>query len=115
MSPRRWLCALLALTVMAVAVAAVRQQPPRRHAFRVVFGLRGKESSDWSGQAAVADGTLVALAGWRFEKGDAVKGEAAWKCRTHDEIAPERRYPVQAYDGKPKGKAVLAPWANGVQ
>src|SRR5262249_18938945 len=105
MSSRRCLYAVLAVTVMVLAVAAVRQQPPPRHAFRVVLGLRDKEPSNWSGQVAVSGGELAALTGWRFEgKGkDFVKGPSAWECKTHAAIAPEKRYPVQAYDGSLKG------------
>jgi len=116
MSSRRCLCALLAVTVMVLAVAAVRQPPPPRHAFRVVLGLRDKEGSNWSGQVAVSGGELASLTGWRFEgKGkDSIKGASAWECQTRPGIAPEKRYPVQAYDGTLKGKVFEEPWPNGV-
>ncbi len=112
---RRFLGASVALAVMLVVAAAVRQGEPPQHSFRVVFGLRDKQPTDWSGHVSVADGTVTALTGWRFSaKADSVTGKDAWKCGTHNGIAPEQRYPVQAYNGKPKGKAVLAPWPNGV-
>lgn len=112
---RRLVGAILALAVMALAAAAVRQNEPPRHAFRVVFGLKDTEPSDWSGQASVRDGELASLTGWRFQlKTDAVKGKNAWKCRTHDGIAPEKRYPVAAGDFTLKGKIVLEPWPNGI-
>ena len=112
---RRFLGATVALAVMLVAAAAVRQGEPPHHAFRIVFGLRDKEPTDWSVQVTVADGTVKALAGWRFEgKADAVKDTNAWTCGTHNGIAPEKRYPVQDADGKPKGKAILEPWPNGI-
>ncbi len=112
---RRLLGASTALAIMLVAAAAVRQGPTPRHAFRVVFGLRDKQPTDWSGHATVADGWLKAVAGWRFEgKGDRLKGGNAWTCVTHSGIAPEQRYPVQDASGKPKRKAVLAPWPSGI-
>src|SRR5262245_17748680 len=111
---RRVVCAALALSVtLFAAAAALRQPEPVRHHFRVVFGLLDKESSDWSGSLTVADGEATALNGWHFEgKEDTVKGTTAWKCRTRDNIAPEKRYPVQDAAGKPKGKPDLRPWPN---
>ena len=112
---RRFLGAAVALAVMLVAAAAVRQGEPPSHTFRIIFGLRDKEPTDWSGQVTVADGRVKALAGWRFEaKTDAVKDTNAWSCGTHNGIAPEKRYPVQDADGKPKGKAALQPWPKGI-
>ncbi|HKB40435.1 MAG TPA: hypothetical protein VKD72_28660, partial [Gemmataceae bacterium] len=85
---RRVLGGLAALAVMAVVAAAVRQQEPPRHAFRVVVGLKDKEPTDWSGKVEIQGGELASLAGWRFEgKEDAVSG-AAWTCKTHNNIAP---------------------------
>lgn len=113
---RRFLGAVLTLVVMLlVAAAAMRKQEAPLHSFRVVFGLKDKEPSDWSGQLTVAGGTLVEMAGWRFEaKEDAILEGGKWRCGTHDEIAPEKRYPVQDFAGKLKGKPELAPWPNGI-
>ncbi len=112
---RRLLAAVVALSVIALTVAAVRQNDPPRHTFRVVFGLKDKEPGDWSGQVSVAGGEVAALSGWRFEgKEDSVEGTTAWKCRTRDGIAPEQRYAIQGPDGTPKSKAVEVPWPNGI-
>ncbi|MCI0456495.1 MAG: DUF3604 domain-containing protein [Gemmataceae bacterium] len=112
---RRFLAALVAFGVIALTVAAVRQNDPPRHAFRVVFGLKDKEPGDWSGQLTVAGGEVAALDGWRFEgKEDSVQGTTAWKCRTRNGIAPEQRYAIQGPDGAPKHKAGEVPWPNGI-
>jgi hypothetical protein len=116
MSPRhrRQLYVVLALAVMVGAVVAFQpKEPPTIH-FRVVVGLQDKEPRDWSGQISVAGGEVKSLAGWRFEgKEDSVDGTKGWTCSTHNGIAPEKRYPVQDFAGKPKGKAQEQPWPNG--
>jgi hypothetical protein len=104
-----------ATAVMIASVLAMQKSPGSRHTFRVVLGLTDNKPTDWSGQVNVKGGELIELSGWRFAKTDALKGSSAWKCRTHEEIAPRRRYPVQDHDGQPKGKAVLKPWPNGIQ
>jgi hypothetical protein len=118
MSPRRrrQLYAVLAVAVMVGAVVAFQpKEPPTIH-FRVVVGLQDKEPRDWSGQVSVTGGEVVALTGWRFDgKQDSVDGTKAWTCSTHNGIAPEKRYPIQDFAGKPKGKADLQPWSNGIQ
>jgi hypothetical protein len=117
MSPRRrrQLYAVLAVTAMLGAVVAFQPKQPATMHFRVVVGLRDKEPRDWSGQVSVSGGEVVALAGWRFDgKKDGVDDLKGWTCATHNGIAPEKRYPVQDFAGKPKGKAELAPWPNGV-
>jgi hypothetical protein len=112
---RRSLAALLAVLVVAAAVAAMRPQDEApTHSFRVVLGLNDPAPTDWSGRLAVAGGEVVSLTGWRFEQKDAVQGTTAWKCSSRLHIAPERRYPIQDADGKPKGKAVESVWPNGV-
>jgi hypothetical protein len=117
MSPRRrrQLYAVLACAVMVGAVVAFQPREPEAVHFRVVVGLQDKEPRDWSGQVSVAGGEVVALSGWRFDgKEDSIDGTQGWKCMTHNGIAPEKRYPIQDYAGKPKGKAELKPWPNGV-
>jgi hypothetical protein len=113
---RRLALAAAALAVMLVAVAARRPQEETQHTFRVIMGLNDTASTDWSGQIAVGGGRVTNLAGWRFETAkDAVQGFTAWKCRTHEHIAPGQRYSIQDAKGKPKGKAKEVPWPNGVE
>src|SRR5262249_25962096 len=101
--------------LILAAAAAVRQGEPPQHQFRVIFGLKDKQPTDWSGKIAVAAGEVTALVGWRFEaKDDSVQGTTGWTCSTHDEIAPLKRYPIQGADGTPKGKPVLEPWPTGI-
>jgi hypothetical protein len=115
MLPRRRVFAVaVSLAVMFAAVAAMRRGAAPLHTFRVVLGLHDKEPSDWSGQVAVADGEVTALAGWRFEEQDAVRGTTAWKCNTRNYIAPEKRYPLQPGAGGKPREAPLQPWPNGV-
>jgi hypothetical protein len=111
---RRLLGAAVTVAVLAAAVAATRREAVPEHSFRVVLGALDTEPTDWSGQVAVNGGEVTALAGWRFEDKDAVQGTSGWKCRTRDDIAPGRRYPIDGPTGKPKGKAVKAPWPSGV-
>jgi hypothetical protein len=113
-SRRRLLLAGFALGVMLVSALARQERPVSLATFRVVLGLGDKQPADWSGQVMVEGGEATALSGWRFAPGDAVKGTVAWKCRTQNEIAPLERYPVQNSQGKPKGKAKLAPMPNGI-
>jgi hypothetical protein len=101
------------VTVFVGVTAVHSAQEQRSHHFRIVVGLKDKEPADWQGEVKVDGGKLVSLVGWRFEAKDAVKG-ASWTCKTRNNIAPLERYPIQDYAGKPKGKAELAPWPNGV-
>ncbi|HEV3262726.1 MAG TPA: hypothetical protein VG013_38175, partial [Gemmataceae bacterium] len=110
---RRFWTAVVCLAVMVVIAAAVRKREPPVLTFRVTFGLQDREPRDWSGQVAVKGGEVTELTGWRFEDKDAVDGTSGWKCRTHDLIAPEQRYPVTPAKGKAK-RAPLQPWPNGV-
>src|SRR5437660_603546 len=115
MSPRRrrfW-TAVVCLAVMVVIAAAVRRREPPVLTFRVTFGLRDEQPSDWSGTVAVTGGDVAGLTGWRFEDQDAVEGTSGWKCHTHNLIAPEQRYPVTPAKG-PARRPPLRPWPNGV-
>jgi hypothetical protein len=111
---RRLLAAGLAVTVMAVAVAAVRHHDAPEHTFRITLGLGDLEPTNWSGQLAVAGGEVTGLTGWRFEEKDVVEGTTGWKCRTRNYIAPEKRFPITPPPSKPRPIPVLAPWPNGV-
>jgi hypothetical protein len=115
LSRRRLVLAALTAALMVGALTAFQPREPETVHLRVIFGLKDKETRDWSGQVAVAGGQVVALSGWRFEgKEDSIDGLKAWSCRTHNGIAPEKRYPVQDFAGKPKGKAEEQPWPNGI-
>jgi len=109
---RRPLLATVALGLMVVAALAIRPDEAPSHAFRVTLGLSDKEPADWSGQAEVAGGQVVALTGWRFEEKDAVDG-SKWKCTTHDYIAPKDRFPTTPASGKAK-PPLKQPWPNGI-
>jgi hypothetical protein len=117
MSPRRrrLLAAAVAALVIGGAVVAFQPKEPEVVHLRLVLGLKDQQPRDWSGKVSVAGGEVVALAGWRFEgKEDGIDGTKGWNCMTHNGIAPEKRYPVQDFAGKPKGKAEEVPWPNGV-
>jgi hypothetical protein len=109
---RRLAGVVFALSVLIAAAAMHQSQPPSR-LFRITLGLLDKEPTDWSGRVSVTGGEVTELTGWRFEETDAVQGMTAWKCRTHNYIAPAERYPIMPASGKPKEPA-LEPWANGV-
>jgi hypothetical protein len=112
---RRFALAVLTIGVMLGALVAFQPREPETVQYRLVFGLKDKEPVDWSGTITVAGGDITGISGWRFEDTDAVDGTKGWTCKTHNGIAPEKRYPIQDFAGKPKGKAELVPWPNGVQ
>jgi hypothetical protein len=112
---RRLLLAALTLTIMVGAVVAFQPRDPDTLYVRVVVGLKDKQPRDWSGTVEVTGGEVVAMTGWRFEdKKDAINGKKGWSCTTHNGIAPEKRYPIQDFEGKPKYKPEEQPWPNGV-
>jgi hypothetical protein len=112
---RRFLLAALAVGLMLGALVAFQRDPETIH-LRIIFGLKDKEPRDWSGYVTVTGGEVKALSAWRFEGGDSVASTKTWgwSCSTHNGIAPEKRYPIQDFAGKPKGKPDLAPWPNGI-
>jgi hypothetical protein len=109
---RRLAGALLAIFVMIAAAAMHQNQPPLHH-FRIILGLKDREPTDWSGQLAIDGGEVTHLAGWRFEDKDAVQGTTSWKCRTHNSIARDQRYPIVPASGQAREPAV-EPWPNGL-
>jgi hypothetical protein len=116
-SPRCRRLFLAAATVGAMVLAVVAMRPrnePPEYTFRVSFGYLDKEPSTWDGKVTVTDGEVVSLTGWRFEARDAVQDKTAWKCTTHNHIAPEHRFPLTTGSGEQKYKPVLKPWPNGV-
>ncbi len=115
LSRRRLFAALIACTVMAVTLAAMRPGDPPQHIFRITLGLHDKAPTNWNGQVAVNGGEVAALTGWRFEGGDAVEGTHGWKCRTHVYIAPGQRNPIARPRSQPQPTpAARQPWPNGV-
>jgi hypothetical protein len=110
---RRLSIATSALIVMIALAAAMRRPEPPVHTFRVVFGLKDKKPTTWSGQLSVSGGEVTRLTGWHFEEQDAVHGLSSWICRTRDHIAAERRYPLQPASGKPH-PAEEQPWPVGI-
>jgi hypothetical protein len=114
---RRAFLAAVTGIVMIVAVVLARRPgtPPPLQVFRIILGLEDKTETAWNGKVTVADGEVADLAGWRFEDKDTILDEKdGWECKTHKNIAPLKRYPVQDAEGKPKGKPDLKPWPNGV-
>jgi hypothetical protein len=110
---RRHLTAAFALTVMAVAVAAMQRGDEPAFTLRVTLGLADKEPTDWSGEVAVDGGRVTNITGWRFEEKDAIQGTKGWKCRTRNYIAPSARQPIQPASGMAP-KPPTQPWPNGV-
>jgi hypothetical protein len=96
----RVFCAVAALTVLVATGLGMRREAPPSHAFRVVFGLRDSETTDWSGRISVSGGEAASLEGWRFEGNDAVDGNAGWHCRTRKSIALESHYALPPSSGK---------------
>jgi hypothetical protein len=114
MSLRRLLGLALTATILAAAVAGTRRQELPEHTFRILLGVQDTQPTDWSGQVAVRGGTVASLTGWRFEGQDAVQATTSWQCRTRENIAPGKRYPILDGLGIPKARPVLTPWPVGV-
>src|SRR5436305_10336116 len=98
---RRLLAAVAGLVVICVTAAALHQQEPTRHTFRIVLGLNDQKPADWSGQLSVSGGEVVLLRGWRFEEKDAVNDKTGWTCKTHEHVAGRWRYPTAPAQDKP--------------
>ena len=84
--------------------------PPDRACFRLTFGVKDAEPADWSGSVEAAQGRVVALSPWRFDKGDRLLPEGnAWSCSTRlsAELDPQywwlgAKHTVPASSEKPK-------------
>lgn len=110
---RRYAVALVVVVLMIVVAASQKQSVQPRHVFRITFGFKDKKATDWSGKVEISDGEIVSLTGWRFEEKDEVVGREGWKCRTHVNIAPGERFPLEDAFGK-RAPVPLQPWPNGV-
>lgn len=110
---RRYAVAVVAIVLMVVVAASQKQAEPQRHLFRLTFGLKDKKSTEWSGKVEITGGEIASITGWRFEEKDAVDGVVGWKCRTHANIAPGERFPLEDASGK-MTSTPQQPWPNGV-
>jgi hypothetical protein len=110
---RRYLVALLAIVLMVVVTASQKQDQPPRHLFRITFGFKDKKAIDWSGKVEIAGGEITSITGWRFEEKDSVDGVRGWKCRTHENIPPGERFPLEDAAGQ-RRPVPRQPWTNGV-
>jgi hypothetical protein len=110
---RRAVVAFVAVVLMVVVAASQKQTEPPQHLFRITFGLKDRKPTDWSGKVDIASGEVVSITGWRFEEKDTVDGAHGWKCRTHENIAPGKRFPLEDAAGN-RAPAPQEPWANGV-
>src|SRR5262249_37437368 len=61
-------------------------------ALRILLGLTDTRSTPWDGSLSVSRGSVVGLEPWRFDDGDALRGESAWTLSTH----PMRVFGAQA-------------------
>lgn len=84
--------------------------PTDRACFRLTFGVKDAEPADWSGSVETAQGRVVALSPWRFDKEDRLLPEGnAWSCSTRlsAELDPQywwlgAKHTVPSGDEKPK-------------
>src|SRR5262245_7055498 len=113
MKRRRMGILVFAASVLIVASAMQQQRAATEHVFFITFGLKDEKPGKWDGQVEVTGGEVAALEGWRFEGKEEVTGKSAWKCETHEYIAPGERYQLET-PGEPKPKAKLQPWPNGI-
>jgi hypothetical protein len=111
---RRYAVALVTVVLMIVVAASQKQSEPPRQLFRVTFGFHDKKATDWSGKVEIAGGQIASISGWRFEETDAVDGVQGWKCRTHVNIVPGERFPIENAEGQRLPPAPQQPWPNGV-
>lgn len=110
---RRVVVAFVAIALMVVAAVSQKPSEPPRHLFHVTFGHKDKKPTDWSGKVAISNGEIVSITGWHFEEKDKVDRMQGWMCRTHNNIAPGQRFPVEDAAGK-RAPAPQEPWPNGV-
>jgi hypothetical protein len=111
---RRYAVAFVAVVLMIAVAASQKQSEPPQHLFRITFGLQDKKATDWSGKVEISGGQVISISGWRFEETDAVDGVQGWKCRTHVNIAPGERFPIENAEGQRLPPPPQQPWPNGV-
>lgn len=56
----------------------------------IQLGLTDTESTDWDGRIKVTPGEVQDIAGWRFEKTDALDGKTGWKASTRSQAVQGR-------------------------
>jgi hypothetical protein len=110
---RRYAVALVVFVLMIAVAASQKQSQAPEQLFRVTFGLKDKKATDWSGKVEISGGQIVAISGWRFEEQDAVDGVRGWNCRTHVNIVPGKRFPLEDASGQ-RAPTPQQPWPNGV-
>jgi hypothetical protein len=112
--PYRRLAITVAASLLMLALAAATRRPePPRQTFRIVFGLKDKNPTNWSGHLSISGGEITSLIGWHFGDQDVVHGTNSWTCRTREQIASEHRYPLLPASGKPR-PVDLQPWPVGI-
>lgn len=73
----------------------------------IQFGLTDKETTAWDGSIKVAPGEVQDIAGWRFERTDALDGKAGWKASTRAQAVQGRTNRLK------KGAAKVEPGKGG--
>ncbi len=104
----------LTFAALAFAVAAMWQEEPPIHTFRVVLGVKDQTATKWNGKLSVSGGEILAIDGWRFEGTDKVLGTNGWECKTRSYIKPGKRFGVNLATGKPRIQPDMEIWPNGV-
>src|SRR5947207_3790386 len=78
---------------------------------RIRFGLTDKQPKKWDATISVSPGKIERIDGWRFQDGDEIQGQTAWKASTRPLTVRRSNNPKKAGKGK-GGNANMAD--NGV-
>jgi hypothetical protein len=110
---RRYAVALVVVVLMIAVAASQKQSQSPHHLFRITFGFRDKKATNWSDKIDISGGQIASITGWRFEEQDVVDGVRGGKCRTHVNIAPGERFPLEDASDQ-RAPVPQQPWPNGV-
>lgn len=111
MRPAISLTALLALLAAFIFLqrtttrTTVQAASPNTRAFRLTFGERTSQPRDYSGGISLSSGTIVALRGYRFFRGDEITGPNSWKLAV-------KRGAFESQPGKPNPLTMQSPPSN---
>src|SRR4051794_34084547 len=85
-----------------------RALDPKVVTVRLLLGVGDREPMDWSGKAAIDQGEVVGVEGWRFRQQDEVIGSNAWAARTR----PSLKGAAKKALAKKKAAILKAPGGN---
>lgn len=104
--------------LLCLAVAGVWSTDPIQAddaGFLIQLGLGDKEPTVWNGSLKVSPGSVVDLAGWRFDRQDKLTGKASWQAGTRAQVIQGRANNPKKLGMAKRAQQNLGPVAeNGV-